>query len=204
MIKPEVKELPKTIVPDGLQSAKLGEWSRLYKNMVDAYCRLPRHCGQEAIPLNPKEITAERLTAYVNRMMSNLNEQQQLAWKNLLSDALMNIKFIRNFFDVFPLAEFDVDENVSTPQDKRFKCVNKVEAINAVSTINVPEDCRDYFERVEALAKALNEMRDYEKSHGIQSRPIEEMSWYSTHADDFAQKYIGGYFQKKSTTQTIM
>lgn len=204
MIKPEVKELPKKIVPDGLQSAKLGEWSRLYKNMVDAYCRLPRHCGQDAIPLNPKEITAERMTAYVNRMMSNLNDQQQLVWKNLLSDALMNIKFIRNFFDVFPLAEFDVDENVSTPQDKRFKCVNKVEAINAVSTINVPEDCRDYFEKVEALAKALNEMRDYEKSHCIQSRPIEEMSWYSTHADDFAQKYIGGYFQKKSTTQTFM
>ena len=197
MIKPEVKELPKTIVPDGLQSAKLDEWSRLYKNMVDGYCRLPRHCGENAIPLNPKEITAERFTKYVEKMMSGLNEEQKLVWKKLLSDALMNIRFIRNFFDVFPLAEFAVDENISTPSEKRLTCNNKVEAIRAVSEIDVPEDCRKYFEKVKAFGKALDEMRDYEKSHGLQSRPMDEMPFYTIHADEFAQRYIGGYFNKK-------
>lgn len=204
MLKTEVSELPKRIISNGLQSAKLGEWSRLYKNMVDAYCRLPRHCGEEAIPLNPKEITAERLTVYVDRMMSGLNEEQKLVWKNLLSDALMNIKFIRIFFDVFPVAEFDVDRNPSTPTDKRFKCRNKVETINAVSEIDVPDDCREYFEKIKALAKSLNEMREYEKSHDMQKRPMEEMTYYANHADEFAQKFLGGYFKKKSTTQTFM
>ena len=129
--------MPKTIVPNRLLSAKLGEWNTLYKNMVDAYKRLPRHLGEDAIPLNPKEITAERLTSYVNRMTTNLNDQQKQVWRNLLSDALMNIKFIRKFFEVFPLSEFDVDRNVSTPAEKRFTCTNKDEAINAVSTIDV-------------------------------------------------------------------
>lgn len=196
--------MPKSIVPNRLLSAKLGEWNTLYKNMVDAYKRLPRHLGEDAIPLNPKEITAERLTTYVNRMTANLNDQQKLVWRNLLSDALMNIKFIRKFFDVFPLSKFDVDRNVSTPAEKRFTCTNKDEAINAVSTTDVPEDCRDYFEKIKAFADALNEMRDYEKAHGIQSRPMEEMSYYANHADELAQKYVGGYFQKKTTTQTFM
>lgn len=204
MLKTEVSELPKRIIPNGLQSAKLGEWSRLYKNMVDAYKRLPFHCGEEAIPLNPKEITESRFKSYVERMMRSLNEDQKLVWKKLLSDAQMNIKFVRNFFDVFPMAEFDVDRNPSTPAEKRFKCRNKVEAINAVSEIDVPDDCREYYAKIESMAEVLNELRDYEKSHGLQSRPIEETIWYSSHADDFVQKYIGGYFKKKSTTQTIM
>ena len=111
MLKTEVSELPKRIISNGLQSAKLDEWSRLYKNMVDAYKRLPFHCGEEAIPINPKEITESRFKSYVERMMRSLNEDQQLVWKKLLSDAQMNIKFVRNFFDVFPMAEFDVDSN---------------------------------------------------------------------------------------------
>lgn len=45
---------------------------------------------------------------------------------------------------------------------------------------------------------------DYEKAHGIQSRPMEEMTYYANHADEFAQKFLGGYFKKKTTTQTFM
>ena len=204
MIKSEVTELPKTIVPIGVEQAKLGEWKSLYNSMVDAYSKLPKHCGTEAIPLNPKEITPERFADYVNKMMSGLNEQQQMVWRKLLSDALMNIKFIRKFFDVFPTAEFDVNENIGTPTDKRFKCRNKVEAINSVSSVPVPDDCRAYFDKVKAFSDALNEMREYEKSHDLQKRPMEEMTFYATHADEFAQKYMGGYFKKKNSTQTFM
>lgn len=197
MTAKEVTEMPKRIVPYGKESEKIGEFNMLYKNMVDAYKRLPYHCGQEAIPLNPREITAERFTNYVEKMMSGLNEEQKLVWKKLLSDALMNIKFISNFFEAFPSAQFDVDDSPSTPTEKRFTCNNKVEAVRSVSEIEVPEDCRKYFKKVQAFAKVLNEMRDYEKSHGLQHRPMDEMPYYSIHADEFTQKFIGGYFNKK-------
>ena len=63
---------------------------------------------------------------------------------------------------------------------------------------------REYFEKVKAFTDALNEMREYEKSHDIQKRPMEEMTFYANHADEFAQKFLGGYFKKKTTTQTFM
>ena len=193
----EVTELPRRIVPNGLESENLGKFNCLYKNMVDAYGRLPFHCGEEAIPLNPKLITAERFTDYVKKMMSGLTEDGQLVWIKLRSDALMQIKVIRQFFDSFPDAEFDVNDNISIPKNQRINCINKVEAIRAVSEIDMPEDCRKYFDKIQAMAKALNEMRDYEKSHGLKQRPIDEMPFYAIHADEFAQRYIGGYFNKK-------
>lgn len=197
MEKKEVRELPKRIVSNILESKNVSKWNVLYKNMVDAYCNLPRHLGEEALPLNPKLITAERITEYVNMMISGLSEDGKLVWKKLLSDALMNIKFIRAFFDSFPTAEFSVNDSPSTPTEKRFTCTNKVEVIRAASEIDIPKDCREYFGKIQSLANALNEMRDYEKSHGLQHRPMDEMPFYAIHADEFAQNYIGGYFNKK-------
>ena len=111
MIKKEVRELPEKIVSRRLVIINLGEFKCKEQNLVDAYNRLPRHLGNDAIPLDPHEITAERLTAYVDKMKSTLpedNKQGRLAWDNLRSDALVNIKAIREFFTAFPLAEFEV------------------------------------------------------------------------------------------------
>ena len=160
MIKNKVTELPKTIISIGLVQAKLEDWERLYKNMVDAYSKLPRHCGIEAIPFNPKEITVERFTNYVNKMIAGLNEDQKMVWKRLLSDATMNIKHVEAFFFAFPLAEFEVDGNPNTPTDKRFRCTNKEEVINAVAKVIVSDECRAYFEKVNTFADAMNEMRE--------------------------------------------
>lgn len=196
MIK-EVTELPKRIVPMGLESEKLGEFNAFYKNLLSSYARLPLHLGEEALPKNPKQITEERLSSYIERMTKGLNEQQKNVWQQLFSDAVMQIKLIRQFFDSFPSAEFEVNYNISIPREQRINCINKVEAIRSVSEIDVPEDCREYFDKIQAMAKALNEMRDYEKSHGLKQRPIDEMPFYAIHADEFAQRYIGGYFNKK-------
>lgn len=204
MQKQEVTELPKRIVPQGLESTKMGEFNRLYQNLVSAYVRLPFHLSEEGLPRNPKEISAERLHAYIENLTRGLNEEQKNVWQKLYSDAVMQIKTIRQFFDAFPDAEFEVIDNISTPKEKRIACTNKVAIVKVASEIEVPEDCREYFEKIQSLAKSLNEMRDYEQAHGLQQRSIDEMPYYAIHADEFAQRYIGGYFQKKSTTQTFM
>ena len=197
MQKQEVTVMPKRIVPNGLESENLGKFNSLYKNMVSAYVRLPFHLSEEGLPRNPKEISSERLHAYIENLTKGLNEEQKNVWQKLYSDAVMQIKTIRQFFDAFPDAEFEVIDNISTPKEKRIACTNKVAIVRAASEIEVPEDCCNYFAKVQALAKALNEMRELEKSHGLKQQPADEMPYYAIHADEFAQKYIGGYFQKK-------
>ena len=193
----EVRELPKRIVPMSLESVKLGEFNSLYKLMVEAYARLPFYLGEEALPLNPKEITGERLHSYIEKMSKGLNEEPKKVWQKLYSDAIMHIKSIRKFFEVFPDAEFEESDNINKPKDQRITCINKVAAIRAVSEIDIPKDCREYFKKIQSLAKSLSEMRDFEKSHGLQQRPMDEMPFYANHADEFAQRFIGGYFNKK-------
>lgn len=197
MQKQEVTVMPKRIVPNGLESENLGKFNSLYKNMVSAYVRLPFHLSEEGLPRNPKEISSERLHAYIENLTKGLNEEQKNVWQKLYSDAVMQIKTIRQFFDAFPDAEFEVIDNISTPKEKRIACTNKVAIVRAASEIEVPEDCREYYEKIKALAKSLNEMRDYEQAHGLRQRPMDEMPYYAIHADEFAQNYIGGYFQKK-------
>ena len=197
MQKQEVTVMPKRIVPNGLESENLGKFNSLFKNMVGAYVRLPFHVSEEGLPKNPKEITEQRLSSYIERMTKGLNEEQKKVWQKLFSDAVMQIKTIRQFFETFPDAEFEVTDNISIPREKRITCINKIAVIRAVSEIDMPKDCCNYFAKVQALAKALNEMREFEKSHGLKQQPADEMPYYAIHADEFAQKYIGGYFQKK-------
>ncbi len=197
MEKKEVRELPKRIVSDGKQAVKLNEFNILYRNMVSSYAKLPSHLGEEALPKNPKEITEERLSSYIERMTKGLNEEQKKVWQKLYSDAVMQIKAIRQFFETFPSAEFDVNDNISKPREQRITCINKVEAIRAESVMDVPDSAFAYFDKIKAMANALQELRDYEKANGIQQRSVEETFWYGYHAEDFAQKWLGSYFNKK-------
>lgn len=197
-MKKEVKELPEKIVSRSMVSKNLDEFNRRKKDMVDAYNNLPRHLSTDAIPHDPREITAERLTAYIEKMKATIpedNKQGRLVWDNLLSDALMNIKYIREFFASFSLAEFEV--NPVAQSENRLKCKNAMEAIEAVSTVEVPAECKEYFGKVKAFANALNDMHDWERNHNLQQYPMAEMTYYPNHADEFAQRWLGGYFQKK-------
>lgn len=198
MIKKEVRTLPEKIVSRILVSKNLDVFKRKKQNMVDAYNRLPKHLGTEAIPHDPREITAERLTAYVEKMKATIpedNKEGRSVWDNLLSESLMNIKPIREFFAAFPSAEFEV--NPVTQPENRVKCKNTMEAIEAVSTVEVPAECMEYFEKIQAFVIALNDMHDWEREHSLQQHPMAEMTYYPNHADEFAQRWFEGYFCKR-------
>lgn len=193
----ETSKLPEKIVSQTMANAKLEEFNTKFKLLVDSYARLPFHLSEEALPSNPKQITQERLEEYVKKMQTGLPEEGKNVWQKLYSDAVMQIKPIRSFFESFPLAELSVDDNISTPKDKRIKCTNKQEVINAASIVEIPTECRDYFEKVKALCYALSEIRDYETLHGLQSLSMEEMNYLTQNSDKFAQKWLSGGFKKK-------
>lgn len=197
-MKKEVKELPEKIVSRSLVSKNLDEFKRKKQNLADAYNRLPRHLSTDAIPHDPREITAERLTDYCEKMKATIpedNKQGRTVWDNLRSDNLMNIKPIREFFAAFPSAEFEVD--MAQQPENRLKCKNAMEAIEAVSTVEIPAECKEYFEKVQAFVDALNDMHEWEREHNLQQHPMAEMTYYPCHADEFAQRWLDGYFQKK-------
>ena len=199
MVKKEVRELPEKIVYRSLVSKNQDEFKLKKQNMVDAYNRLPQHLGTDAIPHNPREITAERLTAYVEKMKATIpedNKQGRLGWDNLLSESLMKIKYIREFFTAFPSAEFEVDR--AKQPENRLKCKNAMEAIEAVSTVEIPTECKAYWDKVKAVGDALYDMYEWGKNHNLQKRPMEEMAYYAVHADEFAQQWLDGYFNKDS------
>lgn len=198
MVKKEVRELPEKIVSRSLVSKNLDEFKRKKQNLIDAYNRLPQHLSTDAIPHNPREIAAERLTAYVEKMKATIpegNKQGRLVWDNLLSESLMKIKYIREFFTAFPSAEFEVDR--AQQPENCLKCKNAMEAIEAVSTVEIPTECQEYFEKVKAFANALNDMHDWEREHNLQQHMMAEMAYYPNHADEFAQRWLDGYFNKK-------
>ena len=184
------------IVSNGRLSEKTAEFNALYKQMVDSYMKLPSHLGTEAIPFNPKEITGERLADYVKKMQQGLPEEGKKAWQQLYSDAMMQIKFIRTFFESFPCAEFEVKENPMSRHNS-FICTNKKEAIEKAAEIEVPEDCKAYFEKVRAMYCSIVELREYEKANNLPGRSIEEMINYANDTDKFAGLYVDGYFQKE-------
>lgn len=193
----ETSMLPEKIVSLTMANVKLEEFNTKFKVMVDSYVRLPLNLGEEALPKNPKQITKERLEKYVKKMQERLPEEGKKYWQELYSDAVMHINLIRKFVDSFPMAEFSVDDNINTRRDKRIKCTNKVEAINAASIVEIPTECRDYFEKVKAFEYALSEMRDYERLHGLRSFSMEEMNYLAQNSDKFAQKWLSGGFEKK-------
>lgn len=189
---------PERILSYGNWAKKTTEFNAMYKKMVDSYMMLPFHLGVEALPHNPKEIDAARLKGYCEKMMTGLNEDQKNVWRKLYSDAIVQIKILERFFEAFPDAEFQINDNVTTPRENWLTCVNKTVVIKNAAEVDVPEDCKAYFEKVQSFASALNEMREYEKSHNIQKHSIEEMAYYVDHFDEFAKKYVDGYFDKKS------
>ena len=189
--------IPQKIISNGKRSKMMTKFEENYKQMVAAYTRLPFHLGKEAIPLNPKEIDAVRLKVYVEKMTQGLNEDQKKVWQKLYEDATMHIKVICRFFVLFPDAEFAIDPNINKPQENRLTCINKIDVINKAAEVDVPEECKAYFEKILSFKNSLNEMREYEKNHNIQKHSIEEMTYYADHANEYAGKWIDGYFDKK-------
>lgn len=189
-------QVPERIVSNGRRAAMSSEFVRMYKLMVESYDRLPSHLGEEAIPKNPKLVTGERLKNYVVKMQTGLREEGKNVWQKLYSDAMMQIKVIRQFFDAFPDAEFEMNDNTLS-KDKRFVCVNKAAVIDKAAETVVSEECKAYFNKVRAMYCAIVDMREYEKAHNLPGRSIVEMMNYGDNAEKFAGLYVDGYFQKE-------
>jgi hypothetical protein len=130
-------------------------------------------------------------------MQTGLNDEQKKVWQKLYSDALMQIKVIRQFFYKFPDAEFEVNDSITAQKEKKFRCINKIETIDKAAEIDVPEDCKAYFDKVRAMYCAIVELREYEKAHNLPGRSLEEMMNYAENGDKFAGLYIDGYFHKE-------
>ena len=186
------------IISPGTNAKALASFNENFKQMVAAYTRLPFHLGEEAIPLNPKEIDAARFKVYVEKMTRGLNEDQKIVWKKLYEDATMQIKVICRFFVLFPDAEFAIDPNINKPRENRLTCINKKDVINKAAEVDIPESCKEYFEKILSLRNSLDEMREYEKTHNIQKHSIEEMIYYASHDHEYAGKWVDGYFEKKN------
>ena len=164
----EEKVLPKSILSMKKQQSLLGEFNERLKDMTAAYARLPFHCGTDAIPLNPKDITDERFKSHVERMKSGLyDEKSKLVWDKMYSDFLMNYKHIKAFFDIFPMAVFSFDDRPSTPSERRFTCMNKLECINTASMVEVPDACREYFDAVKEVEIAMRKVNEIESKNKI-------------------------------------
>lgn len=164
----EEKVLPKKILSTKESQRLLGEFDERLKNMTAAYTRLPFHCGSDAIPLNPKEITAERFNVHAERMKSGLyDEKSKLVWDRMYSDFLANYKPIKAFFAMFPTAVFSCDDRPSTPSERRFVCTNKMECINEAAMVEVPDACREYFDAVREVATAIRRANEVESKNNI-------------------------------------
>lgn len=205
MTKNVVKELPQTIVSDIEKSRLMACFDEKMNSLIQAYAKLPRHLSTDAIPRDPKNINEDKITKYVEKMKSGLNDEGQKVWNKMLSDALIQIRLIKDFINTFPNAEFVIDDNVSTPADKRIACINKEEVIIDCACIKVSEDCNKYFEKVKNLASAIKALNDYEEENNlIKTRPygipngIEKICYYANHADEFAEKFMDGRLNNKN------
>ena len=201
----EENVLPKKILSTKESQKLLGEFNERLKNMKAAYARLPFHCGTDAIPLNPKEISDERFKAHVERMKSGLyDEKSKLAWDRMYSDFLMNYKFIKAFFDLFPMAVFSCDERQSMPSERRFACINKMECINEASMVEVSDDCREYFESIKAVEAAISKVNEIEGKNHIRISDrytiVADLTSLSDNPVKFADTWINDGFRVRKQT----
>lgn len=196
--------LPHAFLSSRKKQELIRELNERLKNMTDAYCRLPFHLSEEAIPRNPKQITAERLAGYVEKMKEGLDEDSKEVWQKLYSDALTQIKVIRQFFEAFPDAEFDVYSNISVPVEKRITCKNKMECINADAMVDVPDECREYFDAVRNVEFWMQKVNEVERKNNIRVsdryRIAEELTGLSENPVEFADTWLNDGFRMREQT----
>lgn len=133
----KVEPLPEMMVSQELYSDNEIKFTLAWEKVVEAYTKL-RHLNQcaDAIPHNPKEITLERLTAYVENMKDGANEQTVKYYDGILWGAQKDIKTIREFFECYPSAEVDVDDTTMF-FERAIKCKNKADVVEALSLVDI-------------------------------------------------------------------
>lgn len=129
----------KKMVSHKLHQENSCKFNCAWEQMVKAYTRL-RHLNldADAIPHQPKEITLERLMASVDEKKIGVNDQTKKYYDGILFRATKDIKFIRMFFDTYPLIEIEVNETCGF-YERALTAKNKAEVLDALSLIDVPK-----------------------------------------------------------------
>lgn len=128
----------KKMVSHKLHQENSCKFNYAWEQMVKAYTRLrDLNLAADAIPHHPKEITLERLTVFVNEKKIGVNEQTKKYYDGILFRATKDIKFIRMFFNTYPLIEIEVDET-DCFFERALTAKNKADVLEALSLIDVP------------------------------------------------------------------
>ena len=130
----------KKMVSHKLHQENSCKFNSAWEQMVKAYTRLRLlNLDADAIPHHPKEITLERLMAYVDEKKIGVNDQTKKYYDGILFRATKDIKFIRMFFDTYPLIEIEVNEKTNGFYERALTAKNKAEVLDALSLIDVPK-----------------------------------------------------------------
>ena len=141
-------ELPDTIVNQTIATKLKKQFNELFEKMVDAYQHLPKYVSEAAFPANPKMITASWLNEYVQSMQNPLDQESIREWGKVYTNTIGHVRTIEKFFEAFPDAEIQVENNGSVPRRERLSCVNKMDMINSAATVDVPEKCKSLLRRL--------------------------------------------------------
>ena len=135
-------EIPETIVNQAIASKLKKQFNELYEKMVDAYEHLPKHLSEAAFPVNPKMITASWLHEYTQSKRNPLDQESVRRWSQVYTNTIGYVRTIEKFFEAFPDAEIQVEDNSSKTRGERLSCTNKMDMINSAATVEVPEKCK--------------------------------------------------------------
>lgn len=158
MVKKETKT--KKVVSQKLRQENSCKFNCEWEQMVGAYALLRNlNLADDAIPHDPKEITLERLTVFVNEKKIGVNEQTKKYYDGILFRATKYIKIIRKFFGTYPQIEIEVDET-NCFFDRALSAKNKADVLDGLSMIDVPvvdgvPIIGDFFETIWTESKLL-------------------------------------------------
>ncbi len=128
----------KKMVSHKLHQENSCKFNSAWEEMVKAYTRLRLlNLDADAIPHHPKEITLERLMAYVDEKNIGVNDQTKKYYDSILFRATKYIKIIRKFFGTYPQIEIEVDET-NCFFDRALSAKNKADVLDGLSMIDVP------------------------------------------------------------------
>ena len=138
-LKGETKPLPEKMVSHELYSDNYDKLMLAWEKVLEAYARLRQlNMSRDAIPHNPKEITLDRLTVFVNEMKIGVNEQTKKYYDDIIFRAKSDIQIIKDFFGNYPKIEVELDEGTIF-FERALSIKNRHDVLIEKSMINVPK-----------------------------------------------------------------
>jgi len=170
------------------------------RDMSDAYKALRDMPDlRYALPQNVKEINQEWLSGEIVRRQKGVKkmplpqrDKQDLLekWDGIGIDARPYVGKISNFFNTYPIAEVEVDD------DDNVHVTNAEDVSADFGKLEVPALAQEHFERFCAFKQALKNLRDFEAENGIYSFSLSEILPKTSSPQFFAEVWASGNFLK--------